>query len=176
MTCLIFRHNVAAVRQVFTASRHPHGTRLPVSHAAAEAKPKHPLKPETRLVTAGRDPQAQFGFVNPPVYHASTVLYPNAADQVAHRARYQYGRRGTPTSEALESAIAELDRRICELEAAIGDLRSVKASSATAGRKTSASLMAKGAESVADLDEALRSLSVEQRIAVKSGLMRAGVL
>jgi cystathionine beta-lyase len=76
-------------------------------------KPKHPLKPETRLVTAGRDPQAQFGFVNPPVYHASTVLYPNAADQVAHRARYQYGRRGTPTSEALESAIAELEGEAC---------------------------------------------------------------
>ncbi|HEX3859363.1 MAG TPA: aminotransferase class V-fold PLP-dependent enzyme, partial [Pseudolabrys sp.] len=76
-------------------------------------KPKHPLKPETRLVTAGRDPQSQFGFVNPPVYHASTVLYPNAADQVAHRARYQYGRRGTPTSEALESALAELEGEAC---------------------------------------------------------------
>ena len=32
--------------------------------------PKNPLKPETRLVTAGCDPQAQHGFVNPPVYHA----------------------------------------------------------------------------------------------------------
>ena len=59
-------------------------------------KPKAPIKPDTRLVTAGRDPQAHHGFVNPPVYHASTVLYPTAEDQVAHRARYQYGRRGTP--------------------------------------------------------------------------------
>ena len=42
------------------------------------------------------------GFVNPPVYHASTVLYPSAEDFLAHRARYQYGRRGTPTTEALE--------------------------------------------------------------------------
>ena len=67
--------------------------------------PKNPLKPETRLVNAGRDPQGQHGFVNPPVYHASTVLYPTAEDQVAHRARYQYGRRGTPTSEALENAL-----------------------------------------------------------------------
>ena len=49
------------------------------------------------------------GFVNPPVYHASTVLYPNAADMVAHRARYQYGRRGTPTSEALENALREIE-------------------------------------------------------------------
>jgi cysteine-S-conjugate beta-lyase len=76
-------------------------------------RPKHPLKPETRLITAGRDPQAQFGFVNPPVYHASTVLYPTAEDQVAHRARYQYGRRGTPTSEALESALSELEGDTC---------------------------------------------------------------
>ena len=64
--------------------------------------PKTPLKPETRLVTAGRDTKGQHGFVNPAVYHASTVLYPTAEDQVAHRSRYQYGRRGTPTSEALE--------------------------------------------------------------------------
>jgi cystathionine beta-lyase len=76
-------------------------------------KPEHPLKPETRLVTGGRDPQSYYGFVNPPVYHASTVLYPTAADQVAHRARYQYGRRGTPTTEALEKAIAEIEGPEC---------------------------------------------------------------
>jgi cystathionine beta-lyase len=75
--------------------------------------PKAPLKPETRLVTAGRDPKAQHGFVNPPVYHASTVLYPTAEDQVAHRARYQYGRRGTPTTEALETALRELEGEDC---------------------------------------------------------------
>jgi cystathionine beta-lyase len=71
------------------------------------------LKPDTRLVTAGRDPDQQFGFVNPPVYHASTVLYPTAEDQVAHRARYVYGRRGTPTSEALENALMELEGPGC---------------------------------------------------------------
>jgi cystathionine beta-lyase len=76
-------------------------------------KPDRPLKPETRLVTGGRDPQSYYGFVNPPVYHASTVLYPTAADQVAHRARYQYGRRGTPTSEALENALQELEGPGC---------------------------------------------------------------
>ena len=75
--------------------------------------PKTPLKPETRLVNAGRDPQDYHGFVNPPVYHASTVLYPTAEDQVAHRARYQYGRRGTPTSEALESALTEIEGEGC---------------------------------------------------------------
>ncbi len=75
--------------------------------------PKRPIKPATRLVTAGRDPQSYYGFVNPPVYHGSTVLYPTAADQVAHRARYQYGRRGTPTTEALEQALAALDGEKC---------------------------------------------------------------
>ncbi len=76
-------------------------------------KPPTSLKPETRLVTAGRDTKGQHGFVNPAVYHASTVLYPTAEDQVAHRARYQYGRRGTPTSEALEDALRALDGENC---------------------------------------------------------------
>lgn len=75
--------------------------------------PKAPAKPTTRLVNAGRDPQSYHGFVNPPVYHASTVLYPTAEDQVAHRARYQYGRRGTPTTEALEQALREMEGEAC---------------------------------------------------------------
>ncbi|MGH6789929.1 MAG: cystathionine beta-lyase [Pseudolabrys sp.] len=74
---------------------------------------QRPLKPATRLVTGGRDPQSYFGFVNPPVYHGSTVLYPTAEDQVAHRSRYQYGRRGTPTTEALENALTELEGPGC---------------------------------------------------------------
>src|SRR5579872_343830 len=72
-----------------------------------------PLHAQTRLVTAGRDSAAYHGFVNPPVYHASTVLYPSAEDFVAHRARYQYGRRGTPTTEALELAVQELEGPRC---------------------------------------------------------------
>jgi cystathionine beta-lyase len=75
--------------------------------------PPAPLRPETRLVTTGRDTKGQYGFVNPAVYHASTVLYPTAEDQVAHRARYQYGRRGTPTSEALENALMALEGEAC---------------------------------------------------------------
>ena len=67
----------------------------------------------TKVVTAGRDPASYHGFVNPPVYHASTVLYRSAADYVAHRSRYQYGRRGTPTSEALADAIAGLEGERC---------------------------------------------------------------
>jgi cysteine-S-conjugate beta-lyase len=67
----------------------------------------------TKVVTAGRQPESYHGFVNPPVYHASTVLYPNAEDFLAHRARYQYGRRGTPTTEALEHALQELEGPQC---------------------------------------------------------------
>src|SRR5271155_2172465 len=67
----------------------------------------------TKIVTAGRDPPSFHGFVNPPVYHASTVLYRSAADYVAHRSRYQYGRRGTATTEALELALQELEGPQC---------------------------------------------------------------
>ena len=75
--------------------------------------PAPPRRADTRVVTAGRDPASYHGFVNPPVYHASTVLYPSAEDFLARRARYQYGRRGTPTTEALEGALAELEGPQC---------------------------------------------------------------
>jgi cysteine-S-conjugate beta-lyase len=80
---------------------------------SSEKKDRPPRRTDTRLVTAGRDPKSYHGFVNPPVYHASTVLYPSAEDFLAHRARYQYGRRGTPTTEALENALAELEGPQC---------------------------------------------------------------
>src|SRR5258707_6355312 len=71
------------------------------------------LRPDTRLVGGGRDPFAYHGFINPPVYHASTMLYRTAEDYLAHRGRYQYGRRGTPTSEALADALAGLEGASC---------------------------------------------------------------
>jgi cysteine-S-conjugate beta-lyase len=76
-------------------------------------RPPKSRRAATTVVTAGRDPRAYHGFVNPPVYHASTVLYPSAEDFVARRARYQYGRRGTPTTEALELALQELEGPQC---------------------------------------------------------------
>lgn len=72
------------------------------------------LKLDTRLALGGRSPFEHFGYVNTPVYHASTVLYQTAEDFLSHRSRYQYGRRGTPTSEALENALRELDGPSCE--------------------------------------------------------------
>src|SRR3984885_8289674 len=77
------------------------------------AEPPGELKPDTLLAVGGRDPFAHHGYVNTPVYHASTLLYPTAEDFLAHRGRYQYGRRGTPTSEALENALKEIEGPAC---------------------------------------------------------------
>src|ERR1700751_2494185 len=71
------------------------------------------LKSDTLLAIGGRDPFAHHGYVNTPVYHASTLLYPTAEEFIAHRGRYHYGRRGTPTSEALENAIREIEGPAC---------------------------------------------------------------
>src|SRR6202045_2049534 len=75
--------------------------------------PSKPLHAETTLVTAGRDTKAQKGFVNPPVVHGSTVLYPTADDLRAHRGEYRYGRHGTPTTKALQQALMALEGPQC---------------------------------------------------------------
>jgi cystathionine beta-lyase len=72
-----------------------------------------PENAETSLVTAGRDTKAQKGFVNPPVVHGSTVLYPTADDLHAHRGEFQYGRHGTPTTKALQEALMALEGPQC---------------------------------------------------------------
>jgi len=77
-------------------------------------KPAHSgLKPETQVTVGGRNPHAHHGYVNTPVYHASTLLYRTAEDYLGHRSQYSYGRRGTPTSEALESALREIEGPAC---------------------------------------------------------------
>src|SRR5947209_15044292 len=75
--------------------------------------PVSPQQAETRLLTAGRDTKAQKGFVNPPVVHGSTVLYPTAEDLHAHRGEYQYGRHGTPTTKALQETLMALEGPQC---------------------------------------------------------------
>jgi len=62
------------------------------------------LGTRTRLVHAGRDPSEQHGFVNTPIYRGSTVLYPSYDAIKNRRNRYTYGTKGTPTTEALETA------------------------------------------------------------------------
>jgi len=82
---------------------------------------------DTVLASAGRDPEANHGVVNPPVYHASTIVYPTVADmEYADKTPFdgtRYGRRGTPTTFALEDAVAELE----------GGYRSVAVPSGLAG-------------------------------------------
>ena len=73
-------------------------------------KHKHPM---TAAVQAGRDPSAQFGLVNTPIYRGSTVLFESLdALEQATAAPYKgvfYGRFGTPTQRALEDALSELE-------------------------------------------------------------------
>jgi cysteine-S-conjugate beta-lyase len=68
----------------------------------------------TALCHAGLSPEANHGIVNPPVYHASTVLFPSVAALEASHAgdifeTTRYGRIGTPTSRAFEKAVAEIE-------------------------------------------------------------------
>jgi cystathionine beta-lyase len=70
-------------------------------------------KLDTLLAHAGRDPDKNFGVVNPPVYHASTILHRTVAEyEAAGRNRYNqvtYGRHGTPTTMALEEAVSAVE-------------------------------------------------------------------
>ena len=66
-------------------------------------------RPATTIVHAGRDPRGNHGFVNPPVYRGSTVLFPSVAALESREQPYTYGRRGTPTVTALEDAIRQLE-------------------------------------------------------------------
>jgi len=67
------------------------------------------MRTATEVVLAGRDPSEQHGFVNTPIYRGSTVLSPTVADFVGKKGRYLYGRRGTPTTDALAQAITRLE-------------------------------------------------------------------
>lgn len=64
---------------------------------------------DTRLCHVGNDPMSYHGFVNPPVVHASTVLFPDVQTMETRSQKYTYGTRGTPTTDALCEAIDELE-------------------------------------------------------------------
>jgi cystathionine beta-lyase len=72
---------------------------------------------DTILEHTGRDPARNFGIVNPPVYHASTVIFPSLKTLLETRIDrasgafegITYGREGTPTTRAFEQAITELE-------------------------------------------------------------------
>lgn len=72
---------------------------------------KHPVSRNTQtLVThVGRDPFANHGFVNTPVYRGSTVLFKTLDAYESRTQKYVYGRRGSPTTDSLCEAIAALE-------------------------------------------------------------------
>jgi cystathionine beta-lyase len=70
-------------------------------------RPPHRI--DTALAHAGRDPRAFHGFVNPPVVHASTVLYPDVETMLTGGQQYSYARRGNPTTGSLEGALMEIE-------------------------------------------------------------------
>lgn len=68
----------------------------------------------TTLVNAGRKPEWTGAVVNPPVWRASTHLYPTVAalkDGVKRNSdgEFFYGRRGSPTQWALSDALTQLE-------------------------------------------------------------------
>ncbi len=68
------------------------------------------MKEESRIIHEGRRPEENFGIVNPPVYHASTVLFPTVeAMRNVKTARVGYGRYGTPGTEGFAHAMAALE-------------------------------------------------------------------
>jgi cystathionine beta-lyase len=67
----------------------------------------------TLLVTSDYTPPSDFGGVNTPIHHASTVTFPNVAAMRARDWRrddaYSYGLQGTPTTYTLAQRIAEIE-------------------------------------------------------------------
>ncbi len=65
------------------------------------------------ILTHGGASREHLGIVNPPVYRASTILFPTLADQMASRrgdyAGLTYGLSGTPTTFALTDTLAALE-------------------------------------------------------------------
>ena len=74
------------------------------------------MREETKIVHSGLHPERHQGAVNPPVFHASTILSESVAEYRRKRKDFQqeipgtyYGRFGTPTLETLQEAIAALE-------------------------------------------------------------------
>lgn len=88
--------------------------------APTDKKPAKPLRPATEVVHSGRDPHACYGFVNPPVYRGSTVLFPTVEKLWKRDQEYSYGRSRTPTVKAFEDAIARVEGGVATASTASG--------------------------------------------------------
>jgi len=71
------------------------------------------MKKDTLLAHVGRDPARYEGMVNTPVFRTSTVIHPNLASYEKRppdaEKVVRYGRYGTPTTFALEEAVAQME-------------------------------------------------------------------
>jgi cystathionine beta-lyase len=70
------------------------------------------MRDATLVTTLGRDPEQNDGIVNPPIQRASTILFPTMDALLSARPGpgvVNYGRYGTPTTFALEEAVATLE-------------------------------------------------------------------
>lgn len=71
------------------------------------------MKKDTLLTHAGRSPEKYEGMVNPPVFRTSTVIFPNLESYETRKPddykSVRYGRYGTPTTFALEEAVAKME-------------------------------------------------------------------
>lgn len=123
------------------------------------------MKKETLITTAGRRPEENLGIVNPPVYHASTIVYPSMkAHNEARKNKFagvQYGRFGTPTTFAFEEAVAALE----------GGTRSVSVSSGLNALTTAVLAVTKTGDHVLVSDSVYSPL----RIFFNKMLVRYGV-
>ncbi|MDC7701703.1 cystathionine beta-lyase [Vogesella indigofera] len=63
----------------------------------------------TLLAHVGSHPEEHHGFVNPPIYRGSTVIFPNVDTMQSGDQRYQYGRLNNPSTEALNEALTSLE-------------------------------------------------------------------
>ncbi|HEY5055695.1 MAG TPA: hypothetical protein VII58_06015 [Acidobacteriaceae bacterium] len=113
---------------------------------------------------------------------AAATLLEQAAERLAQDAEARIGRIVATVESQRE---AELETKLAAAEAKIADLQARAAGAEIMGRKTlpasMTTLLAKQGVTLDSIeagavDAALASLSIEQRIAVKSQLLRAGLL
>ena len=90
------------------------GAAEPIPQSRHKSMTTSDKRPSTRLVHSGSHPERHKGVMNTPVYRASTILFPTSdAMRQGVKNRFDsvfYGRHGTPTTMALEEAVADLER------------------------------------------------------------------
>jgi cysteine-S-conjugate beta-lyase len=86
---------------------------LPITVQFTNTDSNITMHPSTQILHPAKATSLDFNAQNIAVYRASTVLFPNAeavvASQIVPKQGYSYGTHGTPTTSALETAMAVND-------------------------------------------------------------------